>query len=45
MQQLNTQETRLETLRQEIAQLEAKKDSAQADLDRTIEELSFDVKL
>jgi hypothetical protein len=45
VQQLNTQETRLETLRQEIAQLEAKKDSAQADLDRTIEELSFDVKL
>jgi hypothetical protein len=45
VQQLNTQETRLETLRQEIAQLEAKKDSAQADLDRMIEDLSFDVKL
>jgi len=28
VQQLNTQETRLEALRQEIAQLEAKKDSA-----------------
>jgi len=45
VQQLNTQETRLETLRQEIAQVEAKKDSAQADLDRMIEDLSFDVKL
>ena len=45
VQQLNTQETRLETLRQEIAQLEARKDSAQADLDRMIEDLSFDVKL
>jgi chromosome segregation ATPase len=45
VQQLNAQETRLETLRQEIAQLEAKKDSAQADLDRMIEDLSFDVKL
>jgi hypothetical protein len=45
VQQLNTQENNLETLRKEIAQLEAKKDSAQADLDRMIEELSFDVKL
>jgi hypothetical protein len=45
VQQLDAQETRLETLRREIAQLEAKKDSAQAELDRTIEELSFDVKL
>jgi len=45
VQQLNTQETRLETLRQEIAQVESKKDSAQADLDRMIEDLSFDVKL
>jgi hypothetical protein len=45
VQQLDTQETRLETLRREMAQLEAKKDSAQAELDRTIEELSFDVKL
>ena len=45
VQQLNTQETRLETLRQEIAQVEAKKDSAQADLDRMIEDLSCDVKL
>jgi hypothetical protein len=45
VQQLNTQETRLETLRQEIAQVESKKDSAQADLDRMIEDLSFDVRL
>jgi hypothetical protein len=45
VQQLNTQETRLETLRQEIAQLETKKDAAQAELDRMIEDLSFDVKL
>jgi len=45
VQQLNTQETRLETLRTEIAQIETKKDSAQADLDRMIEDLSFDVKL
>jgi hypothetical protein len=45
VQQLNTQETRLETLRQEIAQVEAKIDSAQADLDRMIEDLSFDVRL
>jgi len=45
VQQLNTQETRLETLRKEIAQLEARKDAAQADLDRMIEALSFDVKL
>lgn len=45
VQQLNTQETRLETLHQETAQLEAKKDSAQADLDRMIEDLSFDVML
>jgi hypothetical protein len=45
VQQLDTQETRLETLRREMAQLEAKKDSAQAELDRTIEGLSFDVKL
>ena len=45
VQQLNTQETRLEDLRKEIAQLEAQKDSAQAELDRMIEGLSFDVKL
>ena len=45
VQQLNTQETRLETLHQEIARIEAKKDSAQAGLDRMIEGLAFDVKL
>jgi len=45
VQQLNTQETRLEALRKEIAQLETRKDAAQADLDRMIEALSFDVKL
>ena len=45
VQQLNTQESRLETLRKEIADLDAKKDSAQAGLDRMIGELSFDVKL
>jgi hypothetical protein len=45
VQQLNTEETRLETLRKEIAELEAKIEGAQADLDRMIEELSFDVKL
>jgi len=45
VQQLNTQESRLEDLRKEIAQLEAKISSAQADLDHMIEGLSFDVKL
>jgi len=45
VQQLNTQETRLENLKKEIAQLDARKDAAQADLDRMIEALSFDVKL
>jgi chromosome segregation ATPase len=44
-QQLNEQENRLEALRKESAQLEAKKDSAQAALDKMIEELAFDVKL
>jgi len=45
VQQLNMQETRLEELRKEIDELESKKNSAQADLDRMISELSFDVKL
>ncbi len=45
VQQLNTQETRLETLRKEIAELEARKDSSQAELDRMIEAMSFDVEL
>jgi hypothetical protein len=45
VQQLNTEETRLETLRKEIAEFDARKSSAQAELDRMIGELSFDVKL
>jgi hypothetical protein len=45
VQQLNTQETRLPNLKKEIAQLDARKDAAQAELDRMIEALSFDVKL
>jgi DNA repair exonuclease SbcCD ATPase subunit len=44
-QQLNEQENRLETLRKESQQLEAQKDSAQAALDKMIQELSFDVRL
>jgi hypothetical protein len=44
-QQLNNQETRLESLRKEIAETAAKQQSAQAALDRMIAELSFDVKL
>lgn len=44
-QQLDRQETRLETLRKEMEQIEAQKDKAQAGLDRMIGELSFDVKL
>ena len=44
-QQLDAQESRLEALRKEIQQLEAQKDSAQAALDKMIEELSLDVKL
>ncbi len=44
-QQLNEQETRLETLRKEVAQLEQQSASAQEALDKTIAELSFDVKL
>ena len=44
-QQLNEQENRLATLRTESADLEAKKTSAEADLDRMIQELAFDVKL
>jgi hypothetical protein len=44
-QQLNDQETRLESLRREIAETVAKRESAQAVLDRMIAELSFDVKL
>jgi hypothetical protein len=44
-QQLNEQETRLETLRKEVAQLEQQSASAQEALDKMIAELSFDVKL
>jgi DNA repair exonuclease SbcCD ATPase subunit len=44
-QQLNEQENRLATLRSESRDLEAKKTSAEADLDRMIQELAFDVKL
>jgi hypothetical protein len=44
-QQLNAQESRLESIRKETEQIEAKKDAAQAELDRIIQELSFDVKL
>jgi len=44
-QQLNEQENRLATLRTESADLEANKTGAEADLDRMIQELAFDVKL
>jgi hypothetical protein len=44
-QQLNDQENRLEALRKESQQLEAQTSSAQAALDKMIEELAFDVKL
>src|SRR5260370_23910729 len=44
-QQLNEQETHLEALRKESEQLEAQHDSAQAALDKLIQQLSFDVKL
>jgi len=44
-QQLNEQETYLEALRNESEQLEAKRESAQAALDKMIQELSFDVTL
>ena len=38
--QLDDQETRLETLRREVAQIEVQKQQAQAELDKMIEELS-----
>jgi chromosome segregation ATPase len=41
-QQLNDQETRLSTLERESADLQAKHDQAQADLDKTIEALTLD---
>jgi chaperonin cofactor prefoldin len=44
-QQLNDQETRLEALRKEMAQLEQQVASAQEALDKTIAGLAFDVNL
>lgn len=44
-QQLNSQENRLEALKKESEQLDEKAEEAQAELDRIIQELSFDVKL
>lgn len=44
-QQLNEQENRLATLRKENQQIEAQQSKAQAELDRMIQELVFDVKL
>ena len=43
--QLNNQESRLEALEKESEQLDAKVESAQGELDRMIQALSFDVKL
>jgi hypothetical protein len=45
MHQLNDQEDRLEALKKEIKELEAKEEAAQEELDRMIQELSFDVKV
>ncbi|HEX3745250.1 MAG TPA: carboxypeptidase regulatory-like domain-containing protein [Bryobacteraceae bacterium] len=44
-QQLNDQETQLDTLRKQVAQLAQQSDSAQEALDKSIAGLSFDVKL
>lgn len=44
-QQLADQETRLENLRREAAEIEKKQEEAQAELDKMIEELTFDVTL
>jgi hypothetical protein len=43
--QLDEQENRLDALRKEMAQLEASKESAQAELNRMIASLTFDVRL
>ncbi|MDX2152024.1 MAG: carboxypeptidase regulatory-like domain-containing protein [Bryobacteraceae bacterium] len=43
--QLNDQETRLEQLKREIEDVNAKQESAQKDLDRLIESLVFDIEL
>ena len=45
LQRLNDQETRLEAIQQEIADLEKKQEQAQAELDEMIEKLSIDVTL
>jgi hypothetical protein len=44
-QQLNDQETRLEVIQREEADLETKKDQAQAELDKTIENLALEATL
>jgi chromosome segregation ATPase len=44
-QQLNEQETRIETLRKEVAQFSQQSDSAQEALDKMTAALAFDVKL
>lgn len=44
-QQLNEQETRLAALRNELKETERRQIAAQAELDRMIDEVSFDVKL
>jgi hypothetical protein len=45
MGELNDEETQLATSRKEIADLEAKRKQAQADLDASIEKMAFDVKM
>jgi chromosome segregation ATPase len=44
-QQLNQQETRLDALKKEMEQLDAQIEKAEAEVDRMIEALSFDVAL
>ena len=44
-QQLNSQESRLEAIKKETAQLKAQQEKAQAELERMIQDLSFDVAL
>jgi hypothetical protein len=43
--QLNDQETRLDALRKELADMEAQKQKAQAELDKMVQELALDVTL
>jgi hypothetical protein len=43
--QLNDQETRLDSLRKELADLEAQRQKAQADLDKLVQDLTLDVTL